>query len=543
MTRHLIAIAALLLVALSIAHYAAGRAGRRDVDRFLDDYAFSLRRPEVVTSARLEISDDFAAYAAADAAVRDAIEPVNLNDVTPTARQAWLDMVPKMDAELAGAQSLILRAAAERPGWPYHRAMLGRIAYVARRRHDGAALAKDARLWIAPLRSAMQDAPGDPSIPQLLASRLLETAPMLPAATVEQLAPVVARALSDRNFVQRALPAATVVYGVDRALAMLPDEPASLQAAFRLAVDAGAVKDAANIRSRWERAESKARAIELAEIERRAKRNDIDALRRLVPAWAARHEPEAFDTPVARRQLVRILKTWPRDTSGVWPDDRRAAIVSFFMKGRAEPAYANAISDSADALGNIPEPMQARLALLGGDAFVAEEIARASATAGAFEWTRFYVELARHHLAKKDLGSARGALGAISPAAQNECDVLLARRDVARASKDIAEFAELDPLLDAARPRDARLEWSRFGALSLCIDPWNDAGRVLAATIASESPALVTWGWNGAESGTFLAGATPVTLRTPLRNLTGRNALHVETLAGPKVTVLSTTLE
>ncbi|MHB9000381.1 MAG: protein kinase family protein, partial [Thermoanaerobaculia bacterium] len=294
MLRRLTALAFIVLAALAVAHYLAD--SRRDVARFLETYAFDLRRPEVVESARLEISDDFAAYAAADAAIRDAIEPVNLNDLTPETRQAWLAMVPRLGQELSGAQTLMTRAAAERPGWPYHRAMLGRLAYVAHRREGRQALAEKSQLWITPLRSAMNDAPSDNSLPQLLATRVLETAPALPAETLEQLAPVVARSLSDREFVDRALVAATAVYGTDRALAMLPDEPAALDAAFRIAVDAGAVSDAAGLRKRWERAEWFARETELAAIEQRAKRNDIDALRRLVPAWAAKHRPEDFDT-------------------------------------------------------------------------------------------------------------------------------------------------------------------------------------------------------------------------------------------------------
>jgi hypothetical protein len=163
---------------------------------------------------------------------------------------------------------------------------------------------------------------------------------------------------------------------------------------------------------------------------------------------------------------------------------------------------------------------------------------RGSESVGTLAWTPFFVDLARQYLEAGLVDSAAAALGKISNAARGECDVLLARRAVARAAGNRADEAGISAALAASRPGSyPAAEWGDGHSLSLCVDPEADAGSALEVAVLPEGPALVTWGWDGADSSwRHISG--PDRLRVPLSGLSGRRTFSFRTLAGAKVSVV-----
>ena len=163
---------------------------------------------------------------------------------------------------------------------------------------------------------------------------------------------------------------------------------------------------------------------------------------------------------------------------------------------------------------------------------------RTSESVGTLAWTPFFVDLARQDLEAGVVDSAAASLGKISNAAQGECDVLLVRRAVARAAGNRADEAGISAALAASRPGSyPAAEWGDGHNLSLCVDPEADAGSALEVAVLPEGPALMAWGWDGADSSwRHIEG--PARLRVPLSGLSGRRTFSLQTLAGAKVAVV-----
>ncbi|HJW94135.1 MAG TPA: hypothetical protein VJ901_11005, partial [Thermoanaerobaculia bacterium] len=132
---------------------------------------------------------------------------------------------------------------------------------------------------------------------------------------------------------------------------------------------------------------------------------------------------------------------------------------------------------------------------------------------------------AEYRLSQGALDSARSALDALAPAAQNECDVLAVRRKLAQ--------LEGAPAVPSALPQPQALRWSDTGALSVCID----TQRELLTSIEAAKPAFIAWGWNEGRNGVLYLAPGRTNVRVSTGNRTGRQAFFVRTLAGGPVTL------
>jgi hypothetical protein len=276
----------------------------------------------------------------------------------------------------------------------------------------------------------------------------------------------------------------------------------------------------------------------MEKLERREHQGDVDGLRIGCMRFAARHFPRDIDSPAEREQFARLLQLWPADVAGQWRSDPRGDLVRFFLDGRESDVDPAVLSRSISILTNVPEVMRARAHLMASDRYAWEETVRRSESVGTLAWTPFFVDLARQDLKGGHVDSAAAALGKISNAALGECDVLLARRAVARAAGNSADEAQISAALAASRPGSfPPAEWGDGHSLSLCVDPEADALSVLEVAVLPEGPALATWGWDGADfSWRYLSG--PAVLRVPLSGLRGRRTFSLRTLAGAKVAVV-----
>src|ERR1700732_1501688 len=91
---------------------------REPARRHVAAFALQPRRPQVVSSVALALSPDWAAELVGDAALRDAFEGIDLTNLPPEARIAWIESAPRLDDEVRSARVLLLDAIAARPGWP-----------------------------------------------------------------------------------------------------------------------------------------------------------------------------------------------------------------------------------------------------------------------------------------------------------------------------------------------------------------------------------------------------------------------------------------
>ncbi len=483
-------------------HYRSDQRKREPSDAFVRKYQVALRRPAHAETIHFAPAADLANEVAADVALQDVTRSVNLNALEPAERQAWLDAVPRYGEELADAHALLLDAIRERPGWPFHRALLGEIEFVRRSPPDR---------WLIPLESARKGSPGEVSFSVFAANAIVETRrPDL----VARARPIFASAMRDTQFVRTSYLDLIELLGHDAVFSLLPDDAAPLQVAIRSEAEVADVEAVTQLFPRWERAEWREREEDLRKVIERARMNDLAGLRQACTGWMAHHAPRDFDRPRGRAQLARLLDLWP-DEPGSWYSDPRATLIAFFLDGRESEVDGRSLARAVSWLADVPDPIAARVALADGDLGTAEELARRSETAGSFEWTRFYVDLARHHLAAKRLADAAAALDRIAPTAQNECDVVVTRRAAA-----------------VVPPVYSGTQWSR-GRLPVCVDR---AGRQLASTFAvGDIPALVSYGFNDGRLGTTLLQPGRSTLTVPAPARPGRAIFFIDTVAGGDV--------
>lgn len=532
------AFAWILLAALSVANWRQDRILRDEASKFARKYGFEARRPLKLREIAVAPAGDLAIESAVSGAVDDLIAPMPWGTLTFDERQLWLEAVTRFDDEMADAVRLVLAAVRARPGWAYHRFQLGQVVYLADRRQANAGKRRPPEIWDVPLALAVQAAPEDDAIHAFRAGAWLEAWDTLPEPWKKKAPDLFRRAFLDADLVQRGIHAAVTALGREEALSLLPEDSRTLRLARDEMGESGDTEAAVGLHERWERAERAERAREMETLEKRERQGDADGLRSVCVRFAARHSPRDIDSPAERKRFARLLQLWPAGVTGQWRSDPRGNLARFFLDGREAGVDQAALSRSISALTNVPEVMRARAYLLASDRYAWEEIVRGSESVGTLAWTPFFVDLARRNLQAGQVDSAAVALGKISSAAQGECDVLLARRAVARAAGYRPGEAAVSAALSASRPGTyPAAEWGDGRSLSLCVDPEADSASSLEVAVLSKGPALVTWGWDGADS-SWRRVSGPDRLRVPLSGLSGRRTFSFRTLAGAEVHVV-----
>lgn len=523
--RYGLAIFWVALLVVSWLHYRADLRRRVAVDRFVRTYAVAERRPAHEETIHFAPTADLAAEVAADVALQDALGSVNLSDVDPRLRQIWIDSVSRYDDELADARALLLEATRARPGWPYHRALLGEVEFIRARR--ARALDQSFERWLIPLRSALAGAPGEESFATFTGRAMIEAWPALADHWKREAQSILRTALRDPQFVRTSYLDLIEILGHDPVFALLPSAAPSLKAAIDSESEVADVEAVSELFPRWEEAEWREREADLGEVKKRARMNDAVGLRRACAAWVFRHRIEDFDTGAGRRQLSQLLELWP-DEPGSWRTDRRADLILFFLDGRTADVDARALASAAASLTEIPRPVAARAALLAGDSYLADTIVRSSDTARALEWTRYYVELARHHLQEGRIEAAAVAIEQVSPAARNECDVAVARAAVDRAKGKLTADGKAAVTVYPVE------HWSR-GLLPVCVAADGGAKTLTATFEVKEIPALLSYGFDRGRLGTRLLPPGRSSVTVPMAGRGGRSLFWYSVIAGGEV--------
>jgi hypothetical protein len=433
----------------------------------------------------------------------------------------------------------MLDAMAARPGWAYHRFLLGKAASMAGR-ESALPLSSRAELSARPLRSAAQDAPGVDVIWETLAHDCLESWGSLSPALRTESPATFHRAFWDPEFVTRSLVPISQVLGRDETIRLLPDAPKTLEAAAKEMARAGEIEAAALLTARWESAERQQRLIDLKRIEQRAALRAEEGLEKACLLWAWDHPVGEFDDKSGREQSARVLELWPNDRPGSWRGDARAQLVRYFLAGREADVPPRTLARALEPLSGVPAIVAARVKLMLGDVEGANELSQDSDEEGSIEWTPYYVTLSKYELSQGKPALASSALARVAPAIREECEVLIARREVARALDDQREIQTSQDSLERTRSAfDPQQAWSPNGTLSVCIDPERAARWLLNVDLVAEKPAIVGYGWDGGRLGTLFVPETG-TLSMPLQGLSGRRTFAVETLLGGKVHVART---
>lgn len=520
--RVLLALACGVLAAASIASFRREAAERDAAESFVRRFALDMRRPDEIGAMKYEPAADLAASIAVNASLSD------LGGAAPASGGA---VDPAQEA--AAARDLMLDAMAKRPGWAYHRFLLGRLAY----RLPGAAADPSSpawQTWATPLRLAAEAAPGLDATWTALASAYLENWQKLSPAQRTEALPILRRALQDATFLSSQFLSISETVGAEQASSLLPENSELLSAAASVFASKGDLAAAKSLMDRADAAEKVERQEALAKIEVRFRMRDRDGLAAACADWANRHPVAVLDDPAGRAQAARVLELWPGDRGGPWESDPRAELVRFFLDGRESSIAGETLARTLAALSDVPDYVTARVTLRAGDVSAAQEIASHPQDPGAPEWVPYYADLARLFLKQGRAREARGALDLVPFAAREDCDALLARRDVARALKDSGELGivgqRLDVLKNAARSVDTAAEGA---TLSVCLDP-EQAGQPVSLKVSAAGPSIVQYGWGRGRAGTlFLQGDRVVGV--PVAGLSGRRDLTVRTVAGSPV--------
>ncbi len=536
--RVLLAGVCLLLAAASVAYYELDLRSGKPAERFERAFSIDLRWPLDVEMMRLQPSGDLASDVVVNAALRGVPGSVRLEDLSPRLRKAWVESASRRDEELRGARDLMLDAIATRPGWAYHRFLLGQVVYAAAKRGENADPVRRPDLWAKPLSWAAAAAPGIDAIWVALGGAYLEAWSELTPAMRAETPAVLRRAFLDQGFVSRSFLPAVAALGRSEAMRLLPETTHLLDAAAQAFSQEGDVQGAALLMARMERAERRERAADLREIEERYRLGEVDRLRTACLAWVSTHPANDFDDPVGRAQAARVLELWPSDRQGSWRSDARAELVRFFLNGREFDVKGETLARSLESLSGVPQAVLARVKLLTGNLGGADEPARGPQGVDASEWTAYFVDLAKLELKRGRAREARAALERVSPDAREECEVLLTRREVARALRDGAELENVNQRVESLRigshSAEAALP-SLQATLSFCLDAEWAKGRVLTLEIEVAAPAVLVYGWDGGRSGTLSALEDSSILRVPLRGLSGWRSFSVRASAGGPV--------
>ncbi len=481
----LLALASAALLIPSVALYRADLAGRKPALDFVAKFNIETRRPDVAHTVGYAPTPDWAAEMIADAALRDAYEPVNLTDATPAFREAWINAAGHVDEELVFAKGALLDAVAVRPGWPFYQSLLGQTVFALESRAYSPDLVQKPATWSQPLLNAAHGAPGASSPWRSLAAAYLQTWPLLEKTHTATAGEVFTHAFADPDFVRIVFPDAARLLGTDRAIRFVPDAPQSLTAAFDYFAKANDVGHAWPLRQRWERAEWNARVSDLADIERHAKRGDVDDVRNLCDAWTSRHSVWDYDTPAAHQQAARILEVWPGGRRGAWSNDPLAEVARYLITRNGDSdRFAAVVARQIDSFAGVSNPTLAEVKLLSGDVNGAERIAQTAEDAGTLAWAPYMLTLARIQ------GKGGDAMSRLPVAARQTHEALLIGGD---------------PVIDDA-------DGARCGAKTEMAVHGAAKEKTITVRLTTSSPALVDVGINRARAATLLVdGARDVT--------------------------------
>ncbi len=458
---------------------------------------------------------------AADAVLDDVYGEVDLGEASPEARQAWMELLPRIDSELEASREVLLDSLRSRPGWAMHLASLGQVEYSLQARQQGE-LEPDR--WRHPLSFAAGGAPGSDVVSIFRAATEIELAIAGRVGLGEPEKRTIERSFRDPAFLQAAFPATVALLGIDQALRIVPEEPRPLQRAFDHLAAGDDVRRAAAVWKRFEKAEWSARGSELREAERVATLGDRTRLARLVKSWASAHSPTDFGEK-GSAQLVRLLQIWPLGDPGMWRRDPRTSMVAALLTNDLEigGATGKAIWRAAIPLEGMPEPIRAIAMSASGMIEEAQRFALRSGSAGTLEWTPFWGAVAREWLRRGDRERAAFALKQIPPAARDACDVLLVRRGLAAE----AELHAVETMIDRAREQSGSQSTSR-GSLPLCL---RENDRLLVADLHVTEPALLELLWDGIRYETIFV-TTSGQLRIPIGNRRGRSIFALRAIDG-----------
>ena len=493
-------------------------------------HRLDLRRPLDASGMRLEPAGDLSLGVAASMGLPDAFPNRPGKQAAPAIAENLLA------GAVSEARELLLTAIAVRPGWAYHRFLLGQADYAEERRSREGSSNQTSPRWAATLRRAGDAAPEMDGIWNFFGDACLEAWRRLSPEDRAGAPAVLRRAFLDASFVSRTFLSASAALTRDRALRLLPEDVDSLNAASQALARAGDLEGVALLLDRIENAEKKDRAADLQRIEERYHLGDVDGLRLDCRNWVAEHELGDFDNRRGRAQAARVLELFPTYRPGTWNGDARGELVRFFLNGREASASGVAMLRAIEGLSGVPDPVAARVRLLAGDALGAETLERRAAEgaeeASALDWTAYRVARARHELQFLRPREAGAVLQRIVLSGQPGCDALLARRDLARANGDSAAANAADRgLTPLQRETFPPQDWTGRRTLPLCVDPDRSRGLALKIELLGETPSVLKYGWDGGRAGTlFLRGSG--SLWVPLAGLSGRHGFSVEVQAG-----------
>lgn len=534
-----VALAALSLYALSLE-----REGKKRADDFARKFTIDLRRSAALATAEVAPAADFRITPLADAALADAVGSVSLADLSPSMQRTWIENAARVPDELAATTDLLLKASAARPGWAFHRFLLGEVAYVSSKRAGPLAASNAGERWMLPLHGATSEAPGDDAIWGVLGDAYLESWDGLSPASRRDAEKVLERAFLNPGFVSRSYAAVRSALGPETSARFLPGHAPSLAAALYVTGRLGDTADVARLYERWEEAKHRERAEDFSRVEERAGFGDLQGLAGACRAFVAAHPPADLDDAAGRRMAARVVEVWPSLGAGTWRSDPRGELIRFFLDGRSREVDGVALAQLGAELSGTPEPVRARLALLAGDHYAYEQIMRKSQTLGSLEWTPFLTELCELELKAGRIQEAEQTLSTLARPARGECGVMLTRQKLLRAKGGHLAQKELEELraaLAAACPDSMGAEvWSEAGSLPICVDPARDDDRFLNVRVTTSVPTLLAFGWDGGRSGVILVtGESRISV--PMKGLSGRRIFAVQPLAGPRPTALEAT--
>lgn len=518
--RVLFAALLLCMAAMAVLHYLRDQRLREPAEEFIRAFNIDDRRPMQARVIRNKPTADLTYEVAGDIAVNDSLGEIPLSRLDEASREIWMKDIGRIDEELAEAQRLLLGGLAERPGWAYHRSLLGVIDFIRREGTD--------QRWLQTLELAMKRSPADAYLKTFVGYATIDSWDNLDEAARARAGHIFRPGLADPDFVSNSYTAVVQLLGSETAASLIPDLPDSLDAGIDALASEGEIVAAATLYVRWERAEWRKRLEDLDTIRRRSELNDADGLRQACDLWIRRHDVHAFDTDAGRQQAAEVLELCP-STPARWTDrDSRGEIVRFFMSGRLNQVDPRIMERAIEGLSGVPATDAAAVALAAGDLYTAEELAD-SAGSSPLSWTRFLVALARHRLEGGDAKEAAEVFARIAPSALRECEVAVIRQEIAAATGRADEVE--DGVFLQVYPS---LFWSETG-VPVCIDPEKGYDRLAVFIDVKDSPALISYGFDGGRSRTRLLAPGRRQVVLPLEKRTGRHLFSYELTAGGAV--------
>ncbi len=533
--RAFLAGASALLLLLSALHQLHDARGRARVEKFFADFSLDRRRPDLAATARVDGAADLAMAVAVRAATLDVIGRTPLAGLEPALRELWLRSVTALPEEVAAARGLALDALAARPAWAFHALALAELVLSDEWREPPEARRRER--WLLPARVAAAWAPAAPGIRASWAAASVERWPLLSESERTEARAVLRAALADERFQEVALPAVVAMLGTAEGLSLVPETPAALAVARRAVESSATFDERVLLHERWSAAERAERRTAVAEILAFLEGSRADRASAAAWTFLSRHPVELFDDLEGREQARVVLRAIGDGRPGDWRTDPRGVLVRWFLANPLRPGpYRQSLMRAASGLVGISEGERALLLLMAGDDFGWRRVLEHADTLGSSEWTPFFVEKARQQLEKGAPAEAEAALGAMPRFDLEQCDVLLVRRDVARARERGPELAELRSSWLLAFPKALVVPaWPASGAgtLSVCVDPETDGSSELVVTVGASEPALAWWGWDGGREGTVrLEAGGERELSFPLAGLRGSRSFSLGPLFG-----------